>query len=311
MGNSHGYRRSGLQFGTPAYHMMYGGRRSLPSLSNRSSGQVEDAKKKFLHFVFEVDFDFMPDTAKLKLQIFDHMTKDARVTVRDYVKSMGATSVFRANQQLQRELHASNRIFQGNCTITKATKEYILEHKVEDVRELFVIEELALCTFFCFAGVPHCDASGWILDDIVETEFESITDIAQYLTRKATVWKKPKHCTAYTEFTGRIPKNLQQQLQQRNAEVVHGRQKQVATPFAIAKKKKQVAKKKEAKVMKKKVLDDQDDEDDEDDDDIEILNPNHNHNNHNRKRSIVSTHAATLTDFWGGNVAKKRKLDHQ
>eukprot|EP01084_Bolivina_argentea_P019671 36586_1 len=204
------------RFGGAEWRMLYGRggiRTRQRTLSAKSSSQVEDAKEKFIHLVFETDFDFMPESAKIQKQIWGHMTKDARNAVRDYAKSLHATAVFRAQKQRYR---GQNRVFHGKATITPATKRYILENKPDIFREIFVICELSLCTFLCYAGIPHNDASGWILNDIQQNEFEQINDIKQYLTDKSLTWIKPKHVTKYTEFKGKKPKGLEEKLKNRN-----------------------------------------------------------------------------------------------
>eukprot|EP01083_Nonionella_stella_P136596 415738_1 len=215
MGNdvSHiGWHRRGTRFGSNQFHAMYGGRRRRPvTLSSRSSGQVEEAKNQFDHFVFETDFDFMPRSAKLRKEIFGHMTKDARNAVRQYVDSMNAKVLFRS--QNKNRHRGQNRVFKGSVTITPSTREYMIEQN--KLREVDVVSELALCSFLCFAGIPHTVAKGWIVDDVQQNEFEAIEDIKQYLTKKALIWKKPIHCTDYVEFQGKKPKDLKQKLKDR------------------------------------------------------------------------------------------------
>jgi len=179
-------------------------------LSKQSIRQVQAARKKFLHFVYRTNFDFMPKTTKLRVKIFDHMSQDARITIARYLESMRATSNFEAHRR-----SGSQRIFQGFCTITKSTKKYILKHKAEELREVFVIGELALRFHFYFLGVSRCDAAGWILDDVQSDELQAITDVAQYLTQKAKVWKVPKHCTSYRQFQGQKPNELRLMLRQK------------------------------------------------------------------------------------------------
>eukprot|EP01083_Nonionella_stella_P072898 196768_1 len=105
-------RRSFHSFGSNEFHLMYGGRRRRQvTLSSRSSSQVEEAKDQFDRFVFATDFDFMPRSAKLKKQIFGHMTKDARNAVRQHVDSMNAKVSFRANKNRYR---GQARVFAGS-----------------------------------------------------------------------------------------------------------------------------------------------------------------------------------------------------
>eukprot|EP00483_Globobulimina_turgida_P001748 UN01750 len=128
---------------------------------------------------------------------------------------MNGSALFRSQKQ---RFRGQYRVFHGFATITPATKRYILENKPDEFREIFVCCELSLCTFLCFAGIPHNDASGWILNDIQQHEFEEIKDIPQYLTQKSLMWKKPIHVTDYAEFTGKTPKQLKQKLKNRDLE---------------------------------------------------------------------------------------------
>lgn len=219
------------------------------------------------------------------------MTKDARVTVRAYITSMSATSVFRADKNRYR---GQNRVFSGSVTITKATKEFILEHKPESFRELFVIAELSLCSLLCFAGIPHNDAKGWIVDDIEQDEFKELKDIQQiqsYLTKNALIWKKPIHVTEYKEFQGKKPKDLESKLRNRDLALLCDEIKR------NDKKSKRNNNMNRNNANSKRIKinemvhrsDDSKDEDENEDDDLVILKDNNKENkNKSNKRTLYS-----------------------
>lgn len=159
----------------------------------------------------------MSESVKLKCAIIGHMTKDARITVRNYIKPLNASILYRVSKQ---ELVGRKNLktFRGEVTITKATKEHILSNKPDIFREINVISELSLCAFLCFAGLPRHNASGWILDNVQQNEFEPIEDIQTYLMDKAMIWKMPKHVTEYKEFKGKVSKKLKKELDAMKAE---------------------------------------------------------------------------------------------
>ena len=136
--------------------------------------------------------------------LLSHMTQDARVTVREYIKKHKGSACFRAEK---RTFRGQRRVFHGHVTITAETKPFIVEH-AEALRPTVVMAELALCTFLCFAGLPQQDASGWIAADLGADEFVRIEHIAEYLEKQAVLWKRPRHVTECEGFTGRVPKGL-------------------------------------------------------------------------------------------------------
>ena len=190
-------------------------------------------------------------------------------------------------------------MFEGNVTITKGTKEFILDKRPQQFREVNVISELALCAFFCFAGIPHHDAQGWILGDIQEKEFEAIQDIGAYLMAKAAIWKKPIHCTEYPEYKGKITKKLKKELEARK----------LAEKMLLG----QV---KRMKIAKKSNSNNKQNQE-SDDNGVEILhdinenmNSSSNAKKRKKKRSLPPLRGAlpSLDDYWKPSSPKRRKL---
>ena len=205
---------------------------------------------------------------------------------------MNATVSFKSQKQRYRGQY---RVFEGNVTITKGTKEFILDKRPQQLREVNVISELALCAFFCFAGIPHHDAQGWILGDIQEKEFEAIKDIEAYLIAKAVIWKKAIHCTEYVEYKGKITQKLKKELEERKLaqKTLFGQVQRM-------------------KITKKSNSNNQQNQE-SDDDDVEILrdikeNMNSSTNAKKRKKKRSLPPLPSLDDYWKPSSPKRRKL---